>query len=294
VSAVLALAVLTALGASLLYCGGAALQALEARQRPDSDGLHTRLVRSLLLRPRWLLGTACVLGGWALQAGALLLAPLTIVQPMLAFGLIALLVIGLRLLDEPVGRQEILAVAAIVVGVTGLALSAPDRSADHASLGVLIPTLAAFAVLALVPYAFRSHRYLGTFVILSGGVAYAWAGFSTNFAGQALASGRWLVFALWMGGTVVAALVGLISEMTAFQHAPVTHVFPIMLVVQIVIAVAFSPLIAGESWASTPFDGVALAASLAVILVGAGALAGGRGVGAAMAAPRRPAAESGD
>jgi len=289
---VLALGVLAALAASVLYCGGAALQALEARERPNADGLHTRLVGSLLTRPRWLLGTAFVLGGWALQAGSLFLAPLTIVQPTLAVGLIVLLVIGLRLLDEPVGRQEILAVAAIVLGVTGLALSAPDRSTDHASLGVLVPTLAVLAVVGLVPYALRSHRYLGTFVILSGGIAYAWAGFATSFAGQALMAGRWVVFGLWLGGTVVAALIGLISEMTAFQHAPVTHVFPIMLVVQISITVVFAPLIAGESWATTPFDGVALAVSLGVIALGAGALVGGRGVGAAMAP--RPAAESGD
>jgi drug/metabolite transporter (DMT)-like permease len=282
-SPLLALGVLAALGSSLLYCGGAALQALEARDCPSAYGLHTTLIRRLLTRPRWILGTACVLAGWGLQAVSLLLAPVTIVQPTLAVGLVALLFIGLRLLDERVGRQEILGVAAILVGVAGLALSAPDSSRQHASSAVLGIALLAFAVVALAPYAFRSHRYLGVLVIVSGGVAYAWTGFSTNFAGDALSSGRWLVFGLWMAATVGAALIGLLSEMTAFQHGPVTHVFPVMLVVQIVIAVALSPLLAGEGWGTTPFDGFALAASLAVVTVGAASLAGGRGVGAAMA-----------
>lgn len=282
-SPLLALGVLAALGSSLLYCGGAALQALEARDCPSAYGLHTTLLRRLVTRPRWILGTVCVLAGWGLQAFSLLLAPVTVVQPTLAVGLIALLLIGLKLLDEPVGRQEILGVAAILVGVTGLALTAPASTNDHASSAVLALALGAFALVALVPYAFRSHRYLGVLVIMSGGVAYAWTGFSTNFAGDALSSGRWLVFGLWMAGTVGAAIVGLISEMTAFQHGPVTHVFPVMLVVQIVIAVALSPLLAGEGWGSTPLDGFALAASLAVVTVGAAFLAGGRGVGAAMA-----------
>jgi drug/metabolite transporter (DMT)-like permease len=282
-SPLLALGVLAALGSSLLYSGGAALQALEARDCPSAYGLHTTLIRRLVTRPRWILGTSFVLGGWGLQAVSLLLAPVTIVQPTLAVGLIALLLIGLRLLDERVGRQEILGVAAILVGVTGLALTAPESSSEHASSPVLGVALLAFAVVALAPYAFRSHRYLGVLVIVSGGVAYAWTGFSTNFAGDALSSGRWLVFGLWMAATVGAALIGLLSEMTAFQHGPVTHVFPVMLVVQIVIAVALSPLLAGEGWGATPLDGFALAASLAVVTMGAAFLAGGRGVGAAMA-----------
>lgn len=282
-SPLLALGVLAALGSSLLYSGGAALQALEARDCPSAYGLHTTLIRRLVTRPRWILGTSFVLGGWGLQAVSLLLAPVTIVQPTLAVGLVALLLIGLRLLDERVGRQEILGVAAILVGVTGLALTAPESSSEHASSPVLGVALLAFAVVALAPYAFRSHRYLGVLVIVSGGVAYAWTGFSTNFAGDALSSGRWLVFGLWMAATVGAALIGLLSEMTAFQHGPVTHVFPVMLVVQIVIAVALSPLLAGEGWGATPLDGFALAASLAVVTMGAAFLAGGRGVGAAMA-----------
>ena len=62
-----------------------------------------------------------MLGGWSLQAGSLLLAPVTVVQPTLAIGVVFLLVIGVRVLGEDIGRREVVAVGAIVAGVTGLA-----------------------------------------------------------------------------------------------------------------------------------------------------------------------------
>src|SRR5919112_4719356 len=114
------LGITCALGSAVLYCAGAALQALEARNTPEREALHASLLRDLAARPRWLLGTGSVLLGWSLQATALLLAPVTVVQPTLAAGLVLLLVVGTRVLGERVGRREVLGMVAIVVGVAGL------------------------------------------------------------------------------------------------------------------------------------------------------------------------------
>jgi hypothetical protein len=125
-------------------------------------------------------------------------------------------------------------------------------------------------------------------VILSGGLAYAVCGFSTSFAGDAAGSGRWSVLVLWLAITGMGALIGLISEMTAFQHAPVTHVFPVMLVIQIIVTVLLAPLLAGESWAALPFSGFGLALSIVVVTGGAAALVGTPAIGAALANRRLP------
>lgn len=281
--------VLGALCSSVFYSIGAALQALEARRIPDSDALHTSILRKLVSRPRWLIGTGCVLSGWGLQAASLLVAPVTIVQPTLAVGLISLLAIGVRLLGEPVGRREVLAVLAIVAGVTGIALSAPPQSGDHADPAILALALSGFVLVALAPYALRSSgRPLGGLVILSGGLAYATCGFATSFAGDAaFGSGKLGVLAFWLAVTLVGALIGLISEMTAFQHAPVTHVFPVILVIQIVVSVLLAPLLAGESWGDLPVAGLGLAASIAVVTGGAAALVGTPALGAALTASGR-------
>src|SRR3954469_2867734 len=125
------------------------MQALEARRADPGRALRASLLGWLLRRRLWLAGTGLSLVGAALQAVALLLAPLTLVQPTLALGLVALLVLGRVVLDEPVGMRELLAGAAIVAGVTVVALSAPDRDPHgHDPLGTAIVLGALGLVLA--------------------------------------------------------------------------------------------------------------------------------------------------
>lgn len=89
-----------------------------------------------------MIGTLCVMLGWGLQAAALALAPLGVVQPALAVGLFVLLIAGARLSDEYIGRREILAVLAISVGVAGLGFASPkEEEGGHAALLIMGPRL---------------------------------------------------------------------------------------------------------------------------------------------------------
>lgn len=93
------------------------------------------------------------------------------------------------------------------------------------------------------------------------------------------------------GHIATGAVVALIGEMTAFQRAPVTRVFPVILVTQIVVAVGLAPLLGGESWQGTAAAVVGLAASLAVIVAGAASLVGTSAVGAAIQTEAEAGAE---
>ncbi len=289
----LSLGIVGALLASLLYSVGAALQALEARRAPPEYALSTTLLRRLVVRPLWIVGTLCVLGGWLLQAGSLLLAPVTVVQPVLAVGLVSLIFIGVRVLGEEVGRRELLAVGAIVAGVVGLVLTGPGQSADHADTTVLAPAMAGLGLLALAPYALRSSTPQLVLIVLSAGLAFALCGLATSFAGDAAAAGRWTVLVIWLAVSGAGALLALVSEMTAFQRAPVTRVFPVVLVVQIVVAVGLAPVLGGESWAGDSLAVAGLAASLAMVAGGALALIGAPAVGGALATDRGRSEEVG-
>src|SRR4051794_34183960 len=102
--------------ASCLFNAAIAIQALEARKLPQQYGLRLTLLRRLISRPRWLGGTALAVVALPLQTAALLFAPLTVVQPCDAAGLLLLLYLGTRMLGERVGPREIAAVVAIVAG----------------------------------------------------------------------------------------------------------------------------------------------------------------------------------
>src|SRR3954454_23828979 len=119
--------------AAACFDGGLAIQALDARQVPAEHGLHPKLLARLARRRRWLAATALAFAGWPFHLLALALAPLSLVQPTLALGLVLLLFLGHRVLKERVGGTEILAVAGVVGSVAILAWAAPPESSHHAS-----------------------------------------------------------------------------------------------------------------------------------------------------------------
>ena len=269
-----------ALAAATAYCFGVLLQSLEARDVPDSESLKLSLLKNLVSRRRWVLGTACVILGWLLQAAALGLAPLTVVQPALAVGLFVLLIAGERMSDERIGRREVLAVLAIAAGVAGLGLASPKGAEGGSAAATVIgPALAVFAVLALAPYLLKGRK-LPILVVISAGLAYACSGFMTKFVADAFSDQHFAVGLAWLGGTIVAAVIGLVSEMTALQKRSAVRVFPGVLVIQIVLAVLMAPVLAGEPWSTDPLKLAALGVSLVVLAAGTAVLASAGAVAA--------------
>jgi hypothetical protein len=282
---VLALGIAAAVTASLLYNTSIALQALEARAVPQEHALHASLLGRLLRNRRWLGATAIGLLGWPFEIVALLLAPLTVVQPCLASGLLLLLWLGATRLGERPGRRELVAVAAIVIGIGGVAWAAPDRATDHAGTGAIILALALVAVPALLPYLLRkplrsSPNRLALLATLSAGCGYAWTAIASKLLTDELAAGTALVGALWLGTAAASEGLALLSEMSALQRRPATNVAPVMFAVQVLVPVALAPLIFSESWGDTPLGGAALVASIGMALAGTVLLAGSRTVGA--------------
>jgi drug/metabolite transporter (DMT)-like permease len=278
---VLALGIAVAVCASLLYNTSIALQALEARRVPGEHGLRPSLLGRLARNRRWLGATGLGFLGWPLEIAALLLAPLTVVQPCLASGLILLLWLGATRLGEAPGRREALAVGAIVVGVAGVAWAAPERTTDHAGAGVIAIALILLAIPIAAPYALR-HRAAGTglLAVISAGCGYAWTSIASKLLTDQLAAGTLLVGLAWLATAAASESLALLSEMSALQRRPATHVAPVMFAVQVLVPVLLAPLIFGESWGSTPLGGAALVAFMGVAVAGTVLLAGSRTVGA--------------
>jgi drug/metabolite transporter (DMT)-like permease len=259
--------------ASVLFDLGVAFQAMEARVVSHRHALRPSLLGRLLARPRWVFATLLAGAGWPFHVGALLLAPLTVVQPALASGLLLLLVLGDRMLGERVGTLEVAAVAAIIVGVGGMAWAAPEHTTTHAGFARLAPALGALGLLAVAPFLARREVAAASALLpLSAGCAFAWTGISSKLLADYLSSSSWIPVLVWVAATGVVAAFGLVSEMSALQRRPATRVAPVVFVVQITVPVMLAPLITGESWSSTPLGGVALAGFLALVAAGAAAL----------------------
>jgi drug/metabolite transporter (DMT)-like permease len=281
-----ALGIVCAVGASLLYNVSIAFQALEARDVSQDHSLRVSLLGRLLQNRRWLGATVLGLAGWPLEIAALLLAPLTVVQPCLASGLVLLLVLGVTRLGERPGRREYLAVAAIVVGVGGIAWAAPDRTTDHAGTAAIAIALALVAIPIVLPYGLKATgwgRAAGTVAVVGAGFGYAWTAIASKLLTDELSSeGAVLVALAWLASAAASEGLALLSEMSALQRRPATRVAPAMFAVQVTVPVILAPLIFEEKWSTTPLGGGALVAFILLSLAGVVLLAGSRAVGAVL------------
>jgi hypothetical protein len=290
----LVLGIGAAVGASTLYSLGIALQAMDAKQAPHDEHLRLSLLRGLLTRGRWLFGTALSIFGWPLQVLALLLAPLVVVQPALAAGLVLLMLLAERMLGEHAGAKEHIAVAAIVIGVIGAALTAPPRTTTHAGDLTITLVLVGLGVASLLPYLLSAIRHSPAAVTMLGaGLAFGWSGVATKLASDDLARGHPVAAIAWGLSTAAASGVGVLSEMSALQARPAIQVAPVVFVTQTLIPVVLAPLLLGEHFSATPLSGVPLGLSLALLVAGAALLARSPLLLALMVGEVHPSDESG-
>jgi len=263
-----------ALAASALFSIGLVLQATEARQVDSHFSLHLSLISRLMSRRRWVLGTVITVAGYPFHVVALLLAPLSVVQPALAAGLLVLLAVGARAGNETVTSRDVVGVAAIVLGVAAMTVSAPGRSSVDTQTAPLIIALAALATVTVVPYALmRLHTTSGpsmaTMATFAAGAAYAFDGITTKLAADHLADAQMAATVGWLAATAVIGGLGFLGQITALQHHSATQVGPVIYVIPVLVPVLAAPFLTGEQWSTTPLGGGVLVFALVVVCAGA-------------------------
>jgi len=260
-----------AAAAAACYETGYAFQALEARGVATRHALRLSLLGELVRNARWLAATALSLLGWPLQVLALSLAPLALVQPTLALGLLLLLFLGARVLGERIGRRELAAVALIVAGIAALAFAAPERSTVTGGTGMTI-AIAVLAALAVAPYLLRARR-AGLLAVIATGAADSVAALAAKLVAGDLADSRWGVAVVIAAVAAGAGALATLSEMSALQRLPATRVAPIVLAFQIAVPVIVVAAVGGEDWGSTPLGGAVVGGGLVAVVAGAVVLA---------------------
>ena len=155
-----------------------------------------------------------------------------------------------------------IAVAAIVVGVAGVALAAPDRTTDHAGTGAIALAL----VLVAIPIAPHMRCGAGagapaSLAVISAGCGYAWTAIASKLLTDELAAGALLVAVVWLATAAASEGLALLSEMSALQRRPATHVAPVMFAVQVLVPVAPGAADLRRVVGTTPLGGAVLVAS---------------------------------
>lgn len=263
------LGIALAFAGGTLYATGVAIQASEARVVSQEHALKLSLIKKLAVRRRWLTGTFVGLLGWVCEAGALLVAPLSVVQPALAFGLVVLLVLGERILHEPFSAREAAGVLCIIAGVAGIAAIAPERSVDHASLLMLTIVISLLGAISLLPRALDAAGSAPpTLITVGAGSAFACAALISKLVADALSTGSIPSVVLLLLPALVASLLGVTNEMSALQRQRANQVTPLIFMLEMLIPVLLAPFLVGESWRSPALMAVLVAVvGLGAVLV---------------------------
>jgi hypothetical protein len=265
----LVLAVCTALGsvAGFLY------KFRGAREAPSVELMHPwRSTVELFRSPLYSLGIVIALGSWGFHVGALALAPISLVQSVIAGGLVLLTVVADKVFGIPVTRREWVGVALTAAGLAFLAASLDGDAVsahshyDPATLAVFLAAAGAVGLaLALRP------RRPGMLAVSAG---LLWATSDTSI--KALSSH---LHALGAGVLVhplaliilVASLVGLLISARSLQLGDAVPMIALTSAAANLTTIAAGPIVFGEPMPDTQL-GVVVRVAAFVLVIGAAAL----------------------
>ena len=234
--------------------------------------LSVKQIASLLLKPRWLSGTAFMVVGIGLQLGALSLAPLIVVQPLGAIALVITSLLNARVTKTRLNKGTILAVALCSVGIAAFVAMASGVANEtvlnddrlREVLTVLAVILAIFIVLF---FTIGKHAKALTYVI-GAGVLYGFVATLAKVVIQRIyqAEFEWLTI-LCLIALIGAVALGSWFVQNAYASGPPDLVIAGLTVIDPLVAVSIGIVILGEATAASlpVMIGFALSAILAVI-----------------------------
>lgn len=144
-------AVPAAVTGSAAFGTAGALQHRAARRTGERGAVRVGILRSLAGQPLWLASLAANVAGVVLQWVALSTAPLVLVQPLLALGLVFAVLVSGALARRRPDRVVLAGTGLTVLGIAAfLVLARPVPGRDRPDAAVLVPSAAILAaVLAL-------------------------------------------------------------------------------------------------------------------------------------------------
>ena len=173
-----------------------------AVEAPDVDVRHPlRSIVGLFRSKWWTIGYVVAAIAYAFHVGALALAPLSLVQAVLAGGLVLLAVLAERMFGFSLGKREWAGVALAAVGLAFLALTADApagrESADYSMLGLITfeVALVGLGVLLIVNSrgADRNRGRCGIYLGIAAGLMFTMTHVATKAISHHSEGGLWAV-----------------------------------------------------------------------------------------------------
>jgi drug/metabolite transporter (DMT)-like permease len=304
-----AVAIVLAMVASVCFAGAAVLQhrAVSAGSgstedpavKYGSETISLSGLRAVARTPGWLLGLALAAGGTTLHALALVLAPLTVVQPVGVLAVPIAVVLSVLRTGRRPASGVMIGVALTVAGVAGFVGTAAGTAVstpapDSATLMAAVIVFGLVAALAAVGLT-RTGWVRCIACATAGAVAFGLVSALLRAVSQTITTGE----AGLLDPAVLAAGVGIVAAVSvggwlvqqAFASGAPEVVVACLTVVDPIVAVLLGVVLLGEGAATSPHTWLLLIGAAATATTGVVALASHHpdAAGRATAPPARPA-----
>jgi hypothetical protein len=229
-----------------------------------------------LLRSRWyVLGLVIATAGWGLHVGALALAPISLVQSVIAGGLVLLTVTADRLFAHEVTRREWIGVALAALGLAFLAATL-EGAGSGAHSDYEPGRLAAYEIIvacgagAALFVALESPR---EGVLLGAAAGMLWAGSDTAIKALSGELGEASAAAIVLSPLAVviaiASLGGVILSGRSLQLGKAVPVIAVTSVAANALTIAAGPLVFSEPFPDEPLGAALRVSAFALVIVAA-------------------------
>jgi drug/metabolite transporter (DMT)-like permease len=234
--------------AALLFAVGAVLQH-EAAELSTTD--RRLSMRRMVKRRRWMLGQSATVLGTGAQVVALAVAPVAVVQPVLAVTLVfGLGLRAVRMRQVPV-RVELVGVALTTGGLAVFLVAARPAAAPHepppSSLAIIIAVVCSVALVAAATL--LGHGPHGA--LACGGAAGVAAGIAAVLISvgiRSLQENGWAraLAGVTIWGAVVVAVVAILAGQQAYARGSLNWSLPALILLDPLAAVPAARLLLGE------------------------------------------------
>jgi hypothetical protein len=254
-------ALMSVLGFLLKHRGAVAAEPVRWR-RPLSSTV------SLFRSPVYVLGCVVATTSWGFHVGALALAPISLVQSVIAGGLVLVTVLSDRVFGHDVSRREWIGVGLTAAGLAFLAATLEGAAGSaHASYDgwTLLAYVGLVTVAGLLLVAFRGAG--GPALAVSAGLL--WAGSDVTIkalSGKTGELGAGVLVHPFALVILVLSLVGLLVSARSLQIGPVVAVIALTSATANAVTIAAGPAVFGEPLPDGPLALAVRVAAFALVI----------------------------
>jgi drug/metabolite transporter (DMT)-like permease len=230
-----------------------------------------------LFRSKWFtIGMLVALVAWTFHVLALALAPLSLVQAIIAGGLVFLTVLAERWFGFTVGTRQWAGVGLMALGLVLLAVTLPQHGGAHASYSLAAMIAFESALLAIGTFLvlsrkLGSHEHHGVMLGTAAGILFGVSDVAIKALTGAVGAGVTGLLSPWLVTCILASVIAFYASARGLQKGEAVPVITLTSAAANVTAISGGILVFGDPMPSDPV-GIVLQSFAFVLVIVAAAL----------------------